>query len=343
MTFSLSILDQSPIQNSEDATKAICNTLELSQLAEKWGYHRYWVAEHHGTKVFAGSAPEILMGKILEQTKDIRVGSGGVMLSHYSPYKVAEVFQTLSLLYPNRVDFGFGKAPGGSNRTTLALNYPLEINNHSYSLETFNDKANLLIQFLQDKLSPEHFFGKIKVIPHHSHSPEMWLLGASLQSSNLAATLGIGLAASLFIKGLDLDPHIFHHYHQSFLSQHQGKKSHLMLALSFMCANSLEEAKFLARTYAYWSASFKSKKMVPLIPPEKVNLKNMNLDEKALYNLCMDNLIMGTPHECKEQIEKLQEKYQSQEIILVNVTYDFSVRKKMYEEMAQIFQLKKRP
>ncbi|WP_298925908.1 LLM class flavin-dependent oxidoreductase [uncultured Ramlibacter sp.] len=186
MTYLLSLLDKSPIPEAASAQQALAHTVKLAQRAEQLGYHRYWVAEHHGSKVYAGPAPEILVAHILAKTSRIRVGSGGVMLQHYSPYKVAEVFRLLEALAPGRVDLGVGKAPGGMPLTTRAL----QALHDPDRKPAFDAQLAQLDAFLHGFVPDGHPLAGAVATPQPGQLPQRWLLGGSPQSAALAARLG---------------------------------------------------------------------------------------------------------------------------------------------------------
>lgn len=190
MTYRLSLLDKSPIPPGASAALALRSTLAMAQRAEALGYHRFWVAEHHGNPQVAGSAPEILVAWLLTHTRRIRIGSGGVMLQHYSPYKVAEVFKLLSALAPGRVDLGIGKAPGGLPQSTRALQA-----RHDRS-QPFNFDSLLsdLDGFLREDLPAGHPLAASRALPTPGTLPQCVLLGASPDSAHLASRLGWGFS-----------------------------------------------------------------------------------------------------------------------------------------------------
>ena len=183
MGLTLSILDQSPVSEGMTAEEALQNTVELAQKAEEWGYKRFWVSEHHDSPTLAGSSPEVLLSYIAAKTSRIRIGSGGVMLSHYSPYKVAENFRVLSGLAPERVDLGIGRAPGGMPRSTIALN-----GSRDRGVDKYPEKVTELLQYLHDDLPEAHPLYGIKATPVVKAAPELWLLGSSETSAALAAS-----------------------------------------------------------------------------------------------------------------------------------------------------------
>lgn len=214
MAIRLSILDQSPIYEGESATQAFQHTIELAQRAEQLGYHRFWVSEHHDSANVVGSSPEVLISHLLAKTNTIRLGSGGVMLQHYSPYKVAENFNVLAALGPDRIDLGIGRAPGGLPRSTRALQQ-----GGAGSIETatdhggtgaapntgvapsLEDKLVELRHFLQDRLPEEHPLHGLRATPVVSSPPELFVLGASVDSARMAGRLRLPYVFSLFING----------------------------------------------------------------------------------------------------------------------------------------------
>src|SRR5712691_7329363 len=188
--FRLSVLDQSPISEGSTGAEALHNTLDLARLADELGYHRYWVAEHHGTPMLACASPEVLIGPIAAGTERIRVGSGGVMLPHYSPLKVAENFSILSGLYPGRIDLALGRAPGTDQLATFAL----QRDRRQAAPDDFPEQLVELLGYLEDNLPPNHPFARLSALPGLPEKPEVWLLGSSPQSAIWAAELGLPYA-----------------------------------------------------------------------------------------------------------------------------------------------------
>src|SRR5438477_11174837 len=175
----LSVLDQSPIPEGSSGADALRNTLDLARLADRLGYHRYWVAEHHGGPMLASASPEALIGPIASATEQIRVGSGGVMLPHYSPLKVAETFTVLAALYPSRIDLGIGRAAGTDPLTTFAL----QRDRRDASPDDFQEQLLELRGYLEDGLPSDHPFARVAKLPGKPEAPEIWLLGSSPHSA----------------------------------------------------------------------------------------------------------------------------------------------------------------
>src|SRR5262245_64552268 len=186
--FSLSVLDQSPIAEGSDGAEALRNTIDLAQLCDRLGYHRYWVAEHHGGPMLAGPSPEALIGPIASATQNIRVGSGGVMLPHYSPFKVAETFSVLAGLYPGRIDLGIGRAAGTDPMTTHAL----QRDRSKAMPDDFPQQLAELLAYYEERFPPSSPLARLaRVLPGRPEKPEPWLLGSSPQSAIWAAELGL--------------------------------------------------------------------------------------------------------------------------------------------------------
>ena len=190
----LSVLDQSPIRSGGTAADALRETIELAQITERLGYHRYWVAEHHGSASFAGSSPEVLISTIAANTSRIRVGSGGVMLMHYSPLKVAENFRLLETLYPGRIDLGIGRAPGSDGITAAALAYGSKI-----GIEYFPAKLADLKAFINGQPPYTEALSPVRVTPEPATAPELWMLASSEDGARLAAHFGLPLSFAHFI------------------------------------------------------------------------------------------------------------------------------------------------
>src|SRR3954466_5817836 len=192
----ISVLDQSPISEGSSGPEALRNTIDLAQLTDSLGYTRYWVAEHHGGAMLAGPSPEVLIGPIASATERIRVGSGGVMLPHYSPLKVAQSFSVLAGLYPDRIDLGIGRAAGTDTMTSFAL----QRDRRQAAPDDFPEQLAELLGHLEGRLPPDHPFARLAAtLPGIPELPEVWLLGSSMQSALWAAELGLPYAFADFI------------------------------------------------------------------------------------------------------------------------------------------------
>jgi luciferase family oxidoreductase group 1 len=331
----LSVLDQSPIHDGKEAKQGLFDTIKLAIACEELGYYRYWCAEHHDTPGYASSCPEIMVSSVANATKTIRVGSGGVMLNHYSSFKVAETFNTLSALHNNRIDLGIGRASGANFLAARALH---NANNGDYA-----NKANDLINYLDDKVPKNDYFYGVNLSPKSADSTPVYLLGSSDGSSKLAGKLGAGFCLALFIGTHDRPTQIMKYYKDNFVASKNFKKPKAMLAVACICANSKEKAQEIASSHTYWKVqAFRHPKRDDLYSSSDVKklYEKLSFEDKAYYHETLDSMILGTPKECKEKIEKLAIEYGVDEVMIVNVTYSFEDRMKSYELLAKEFNLK---
>jgi luciferase family oxidoreductase group 1 len=329
----LSVLDQSPIHDGKEDKEGLFDTIKLASLCDTFAYHRYWLAEHHDTPGYASCAPEIMISAVANKTSNIRVGSGGIMLNHYSSFKVAETFNTLSALHNNRIDLGIGRASGTNYFAARALH-----NNDS----EYSQKAYDLINFLDDKVPEDDLLSGVNLSPKGVDSTPVLLLGSSEGSSELAGYLGAGFVLALFIGTHERTPLIIDNYKKSFRPSLNFKKPKSIIAVACICADSKEEAQEIASTHTYWKVqAFRHPKRDPLQSPQEVKklYELLSDDDKEYYHETLDSMVLGTAKECKEEIEALALKYDSNEVMIVNVTYSFEDRKKSYELLANEFNL----
>jgi luciferase family oxidoreductase group 1 len=330
----LSVLDQSPIHDGKEDKEGLFDTIKLAKHCEELGYSRYWLAEHHDTAGYASSTPEIMVGAVANATSKIRVGSGGVMLNHYSSFKVAETFNTLSALHNNRIDLGIGRASGANYLASRAL--------HNANNDDYSQKAYELINFLDKKIPEDDFLEGINLSPKGVDSTPVLLLGSSEGSSELAGYLGTGFVLALFIGTHNRSIKIIENYKKSFRPSLNFKKPKAILAVACICADSKEEAQEIASTHTYWKVqAFRHPKRDSLQSPQNVKklYEQLSNDDKAYYHETLDSMILGTPAECKEEIKKLAKEYGVDEVMIVNVTYSFETRKESYSLLANEFKL----
>ena len=331
----LSVLDQSPIHDGKEPKEGLFDTIKLAVKCEELGYFRYWCAEHHDTPGYASACPEIMVNSVANVTKTIRVGSGGVMLNHYSSFKVAETFNTLSVLHNNRIDLGIGRASGANFLAARALH---NANNGDYSKKAYD-----LINYLDDKVPKNDYFYGVNLSPKNIDSTPVYLLGSSDGSSILAGKLGAGFCLALFIGTHDRPTKIMKYYKDNFVASKNFKKPKAMLAVTCICAESKEKAQEIASSHTYWKVqAFRHPKRDGLYSPSDVKklYEKLSFEDKAYYHETLDSMILGTPKECKEKIEKLAKEYDVDEVMIVNVTYSFEDRIKSYELLAKEFNLK---
>ncbi|GAB2551323.1 luciferase family oxidoreductase group 1 [Gracilibacillus alcaliphilus] len=327
----LSVLDQAPVSKGDSPEQTLQHTLELAQWTEKLGYHRYWVAEHHNTTGLASSSPEIMMTRIASATKRIRVGSGGILLPQYSPYKIAENAKTMAAFFPNRIDIGVGSSPGGSPLTRSALT-----DNQNKSLRDFPRQVADLQGFLHNSLPRDHEFRLVKAGPRieEKQLPPLWLLGLSERSAKQAAALGIG-----FVFGHFIDPshgrQALQTYYDHFSPSVSGKESQSIVCIFVVCAETEEEAEELAVTQDKWLLSVGKGVGTKVLPLEDIRKQTFNKEEWTTIQQNRRRCIIGTPEMVKEQLSQLQEVYQTDEFMIITNIFDFEAKKKSYRLLAE--------
>lgn len=330
----LTVLDQSPVHPAENAPQlanAGLMSIELAKACDELGYARYWVAEHHNSPQFAGPSPEILIAAIASVTRNMRIGSGGVMLSHYSPYKVAEVFNMLNALFPNRIDLGIGRAPGGDALASSALAWPSQPLNS----DVYPGQATTLKDLLEQNMPQDHPWSNLHISPELNTAPEMWMLGSSGGSAELAGHVGMNLALARFISPDHCTPDIFDAYESAWAESGHKGPTNRMLAIGAFCADSQEEAELLASTAIYRKMMMQSGHRNELLAPEKVQdkRKHFSVSQEAEYMHLLKGYTVGTPERCKAEVEALANAFNTKEIAIVTVTHDFAARLKSYRLM----------
>jgi len=333
MPISLSVLDQSPISAGSDASTALANSVELVQLAERLGYRRYWVAEHHATSGLAGSAPEILIAHLAARTSTIRVGSGGVMLPHYSPFKVAEQFRVLEALYPGRIDLGVGRAPGGGQLSAVAL----QRNREQPVIDDFPRQIVELFTWLGDSFPDRHPFSKITATPVTAGEPAPWVLSSSGYGAAVAAQLGTGFCFADFINpegGAGAVAHYLATYAPSrFMAAPQAS-----VAVSVICARSDEEAERLAAPLGLWRRRLHWGDP-GRIPSVEDALAELAAGDKPELSPRRRRLVLGAPDRVADELKALAGAYGVEEIVVVTITHDHADRLRSYELLADAFGL----
>ncbi len=329
----LSVLDQSPISEGSSGAQALRNTLDLARLADRLGYHRYWVAEHHGGPMLAGPSPEALIGPIAAATTRIRVGSGGVMLPHYSPFKVAETFSLLAGLFPGRIDLALGRAAGTDPLTSFAL----QRDRRTAAPDDFPQQLAELLGYLDDRLPPDHPFARLaKMLPGLPERPEPWLLGSSPQSALWAAELGLPYAFADFINAGGAE--ITALYRERFAEhEHAGLKARTAVAVWVICADSEEEARRLAASGRMTFTLLRRGELIAVPPPEKA-LEFLAADERTPEQPRSERrAVLGAPAAVRAELEDVAGKYGAEEVIVVSITYEHEARRHSYELLAEAF------
>ena len=326
----LSILDQVPIPNGKSANEALEATIDLAVAADKLGFHRYWIAEHHDFTGLASPAPDIILGIIGSKTQRIRIGSGAVLLPNYKPYQIAERYNLLATLYPGRVDLGLGRAPGGSAEASIAL-----VDNFLEQVKNYPEKLDELLHFLNRDFPEGHLFSKVSARPIPNEQPVPWLLGTSMKSAVLALEKGLPYVFGDFMSDAD-GASIVRGYFENF----QEGEPKAIVAVNVICAETKEEAEKLAKSNQVWKlmqAKGDGNGKVPSI----TEVNDYKFTDEDLESLRQSDYrqIIGTPDTVRKSLESLSEEYGTDELMILTITHDFAARKKSYELIAHEFGL----
>ncbi len=330
----LSVLDQSPIREGLTAAEAISESLELARLCDRLGFHRYWLAEHHNAGGLAGSAPEILVGRIAGLTERLRVGAGGIMLNHYSALKVAEWFRLLEALYPGRIDLGIGRAPGSDTRTARALAH----GPGALGIEHFPSQINDLIGFIHDELSPDNPHQGVHAEPRGPQAPEIWLLGSSDQSAAYAAHFGLPFSFAHFINNSGGEA-VMRAYQRQYQPSPRAPEPRGSIGVFVIAAGTEEEARHLALSRDLWLLRLRLGRPGPVPSPEEARDYPYTPQEMMLVRYNRERTIAGDPEQVKAHLETLAEAYGVDEVVCVTITHDFAARCRSYELLAGAFGL----
>lgn len=325
----ISILDQSPISSNQSAQNALYESMKLAQAGEKFGYTRYWIAEHHDLPGLACPAPEVMLSFIGAHTSKIRIGSGATLLPHYKPYKVAETFNLLATLFPSRIDIGIGRAPGGSAEATNALS--------DNFLQKVYQMPNLLadlLHFLDRDFPKDHEFSKVTAAPVPPVTPETWLLGTSQKSAVLAAKNGLAYAFGQFMSE-ENGAKIIQQYIDSFEPKKSGQLPQVLLTVSAICAETTEEAEEIAMSSLIWQLQTERGKGQRIPSIEEAQKYELTDQEKEKLNIMKQNMIIGNPQEVGKALHQLQTKYKTDEMMILTITHSPKDRVNSYRLIAE--------
>ncbi|MEC9347862.1 MAG: LLM class flavin-dependent oxidoreductase [Pseudomonadota bacterium] len=330
----LSVLDQSPIRFGCTPAQAIRESVELAQLCDRLGFHRYWLAEHHSSGGLAGTAPEILIGHIAQATRHIRVGSGGVMLSHYAPLKVAECFRVLEALHPGRIDLGMGRAPGSDYRTMQAM----RVGPGHADIDDYPRQVMDVVSFLEGSLPDNHPFRGIEAQPSGESAPEVWLLGSTADSASYAAHFGLPFSFAHFINPEGGD-RVLEAWRQHYRPSARWPEPVASVGAFALAADTQAEAEYLIRSRDLWLLRLMKGELGPFPTPEQAEAYPYSPHDYAIIEANRDRSIFGTPDVVRAKLEALAAKYGVDELVVVTISHDFQARKRSYELLAGAFDL----
>ena len=317
----LSILDLTPIRQGGSAAETFRETVALARCAEGWGYHRYWLVEHHNTAAVAGSATAVLIGQVAGATKTIRVGAGGIMLPNHSPLQVAEQFGTLAALYPGRIDLGVGRGINADPATMRALRrVPGDI-------ERFPADVQELLAFFQPSDgAPQGLSRPVRAIPGEGADVPVWILGSSFGGAQLAATLGLPFAYAAHFAPDQLDVALAT-YRGRFTPSAQSPRPHVMLSLAVVVADTDEEARF-----HFSSAQAAHDGLLP--PPIASFEQRLDPTRLAVIKKAMRHSLVGSPATVAAQFHDFVARYKPDEVIVTSQIFDPAARRRSFELLA---------
>jgi luciferase family oxidoreductase group 1 len=327
----LNVLDQSPIAEGCTAGDALRNSIDLARCAERLGYQRYWLAEHHGTPGLACASPEVMVGPIAAATSHLHVGTGGIMLPHYSPLKVAETFSMLSGLFPGRIDLGLGRAPG----TSSGIAYALQRDRRQPAPDDFLEQLQELLGYLDNRGPASGPFRQTAAL--HFDSPEPWLLGSSPQSGIWAAELGLPYVFADFI-----NPNgeaIAEYYREHFQASARLASPRVGVASWAICAETDEEALRLSSSMRMLFLKLYRGQLIPVPSVEKAEAFLAHEGVAPETVPVGRRIIVGTPEKVRSTLEQVAEDYGADEIFVINIMHEHEKRKRSYELIARAFGL----
>lgn len=323
----LSLLDQTPVIAGHRVADAVAATLDLAQAADELGYHRYWCAEHHGSYGLANPAPEIMVGRIAAATKRMRVGSGGVMLPYYSPWKVAEQFLMLEALFPRRIDLGLGRAPGSDRRTSQAVagGQPLS--------DQFPQQVQELTWLLSGTLPDGHPYQGLLLQPLLDTRPELWMLGSSDFGGRLAAQLGIRFCFAHFINA-DYGDQVSRFYREHFQCGYETIP-YSAVALFVICADTEKEANDLAAAVDLRRLHQAYGQNLPIPTIEQAQAAHYSPQDMQVIVSERPRNIIGTPEQVAARMLELQERFVADEIVVLTVAASYQARLRSTQLLAE--------
>jgi luciferase family oxidoreductase group 1 len=330
----LSVLDQSPVAAGSTPAQALQNSIALARHVDALGYTRFWMSEHHAMDTLACTAPEIMLARIGAETKRIRIGSGGIMLPHYTPLKVAECFRMLHALYLGRVDLGIGRAPGGGLVEALALKRERK----TPMPDDFPDQVSELLAFLGHQFPVGHPFAGIRVSPDMPGSPDVWMLGSSMWSAAAAVEFGLPYSFAHFFSPVHTRSAI-ETYQRSFTRSQYRSEPEATVAIGVICAETQEEADFLASSVRLLQRRIRQGDRRPIASPEDATRELLLLGDIPLEEGEWPRYFAGTPAKVREQLAQMAEALGIHELIVNTIVWDHAARLRSYALLAREFNL----
>jgi luciferase family oxidoreductase group 1 len=329
----LSVLDQSPVISGRTPAQAVAATLELARQADRLGYHRCWLAEHHAIAALADPCPEVLLARLGAETHRLRIGTGGVLLPYYSAFKVAEVFRMLEALYPGRVDLGIGRAPGGDARTAHAVG-----GGQMPSADDFPQRVWEVVGHLDGTLPEDHPHRHVRLQPGGDTAPEVWLLGSSDYSGALAAQMGLRFAFAHFINPRGGDA-VTRAYRERFRPSAREAAPAAIVCVFVICAATDAEAERLAASIDLRRLHMALNLDTPVPTLAEAEAHAYTEEERRYVRAQRERAVIGGPAHCRDALLALAERYAADEVMALTITGDEASRLRSYELLAKAFGL----
>ena len=328
----LSVLDLSVVTTGTKPAQALRNSIDLAQHADRLGYVRYWLAEHHNLSSVASPSPDIMIGQIAAVTTNIRVGSGGVMLPNHAPLIVAERFKMLEALFPGRIELGLGRAPGTDHATAHALRRRLDGREGDDFLERLHE-----LTLWETREFPEgHPYNSVVAMPDDVPLPPIWLLGSSDYSAQLSAQVGMGFAFAHHFASHDA-VEAMTHYHEHFKPSRWRDTPHGILAIAVVMAATDEEAEKLASSMDLNRLRRDRGQYLPLPSVEEAQAYPYSDAERASIARNRSRLFVGSPQTVMQKISPMIVASKADEVMVITATYDHGARKQSYSLLADVF------
>ena len=329
-----SVLDLAPIVEGGDAAQALANSLDLARHAEGWGYHRYWVAEHHNMPGIASAATALVIGHVAAGTRSMRIGAGGIMLPNHSPLVIAEQFGTLDALFPGRIDLGVGRAPGTDPETARALRRHLvsAVHGGASHVDAFPDSVRELVDYLRGA-PPE---ARVRAIPGAGSNVPVWVLGSSLFGAELAALLGLPYAfASHFAPALLLPA--IERYRSRFVPSLTCPKPLVMAGVNVIAADTDAEARLLMTSLEQAFVQLRRGRPIPLPPPLPDFEKQLSAFDRFALDEVLSRAVVGSEQTVQQGLERFIRETNVDEVIVACMVFDHAARLRSYELTARVF------
>lgn len=325
----ISVLDLVPVPSGTRESQALHRTLDLAREAERLGYTRYWIAEHHGTAGLASSAPEVLIGQVAAATSTLRVGAGGVMLPNHAPLRIAETFRSLEALFPGRIDLGLGRAPGADPVTA----YALRRTQRGFGGEEFTGQIAELLAYAEGGFPDDHPFRHVQAVPSDAPLPPLWILGASKDSAALAAALGVGYAFARHL-GPRRAAEAMRLYRDRFEPSPALDRPRSILAASVVCAPTRDRAEELAASLGLWVVRARQGRASDLPTPEEALAHDYDEPEAHQLGRYRRAQVVGDPAAVRDELAGILDETGADELMVTSSIHDHDERVRSYELLA---------